>query len=90
MQEVGWSLMITTLKPTTGLHLHATGASSVAPTRAATAREVPESRSNQGLPFVIGALLGLLVVLALAVWAYLMLSGGDYSGVIDLTQEFAR
>jgi hypothetical protein len=31
-----------------------------------------------------------LVVLALAVWAYLMLSGGDYSGVIDLTQEIAR
>jgi hypothetical protein len=57
---------------------------------AATTREVPESRSNQGLPFVIGALLGLLVVLALAVWAYLMLSGADYSGVIDLTQAFAR
>jgi hypothetical protein len=55
----------------------------------ATAREVPESRSNQGLPFAIGALLGLLVVLALAVWAYLMLSGADYSGVIDLTQAFA-
>jgi threonine/homoserine/homoserine lactone efflux protein len=87
---VGWSLMITTLKPTTGRHLHATGASSVAPMTAATAREVPGSGSNQGLPFVIGALLGLLVVLALAVWAYLMLSGGDYSGVIDLTQEFAR
>ena len=82
--------MITTLKPTTGRHLHDTGASSVAPMAAATAKEVPESRSNQGLPFVIGALLGLLVVLALAVWAYLMLSSGDYSGVIDLTQEFAR
>jgi len=82
--------MITTLKPTTGRHLHATGASSVAPMTAATVREVPESRSNQGLPFVIGALLGLLVVLALAVWAYLMLSGADYSGVIDLTQAFAR
>ncbi len=56
----------------------------------ATARESPESRSKQRLPFVIGALLGLLVVLALAAWAYLMLSGADYSGVIDLTQEFAR
>ena len=82
--------MITTLKPTTGRHLHGAGASSEAPTTAASAREVPESGSKQGLPFVIGALLGLLVVLALAVWAYLMLSGGDYSGVIDLTQEFAR
>ena len=85
---MGWSLMIATLKPTTGRHLHGAGASSVAPTTAA--KEVPESGSNQGLPFVIGALLGLIVVLALAVWAYLMLSGGDYSGVIDLTQEFAR
>ena len=82
--------MITTLKPTTGRHLHDTGASSGDPMAAATAREVPESGSNQGLPFVIGALLGLLVVLALAVWAYLMLRSGNYSGVIDLTQEFAR
>jgi O-antigen/teichoic acid export membrane protein len=33
--------------------------------------------------------LGLLVVIALAVWAYLMLSGGDYSGAVDLTQVLA-
>jgi cobalamin biosynthesis Mg chelatase CobN len=90
MQEVGWSLMITTLKPTTGRHVDATGLSSGAPMAAATTREVAQRGSNKALPFVIGALLGLLVVLALAVWAYLMLRGGDYSGVIDLTQEFAR
>jgi hypothetical protein len=58
MQEVGWPLMITTLKPTIGRHLHATGASSVAPMTAATEREVPESGSKQGLPFVIGAFWG--------------------------------
>jgi len=82
--------MITTLKPSTGRHLHTSGASSVAPMPAATVRDVPQSGSNQGRPFVIGAVLGLLVVPALAVWAYLMLSGGDYSGVIELTQRFAR
>ena len=69
MQEGGWSLMITTLKPSTGRHLHTSGASSVAPMPAATVRDVPQSGSNQGRPFVFGAVLGLLVVLALAVWA---------------------
>lgn len=83
--------MITTVKPTTGQDLHTTGvAASLAPMTAPTARAVPESRSNRGLPYAIGALLGLLVVLALAVWAYLMLSGGDYSGAIDLTQALPR
>jgi hypothetical protein len=83
--------MITTVKPTTGQDLHTAGvAASVAPMTASTARAVPESRSNRGLPYAIGALLGLLVVLALAVWAYLLLSGGDYSGAIDLTQALPR
>jgi hypothetical protein len=82
--------MITTLKPTTGQHLHTTGiAASAAPMTASTARAVPERRINSGLPYAIGALLGLLVVIALAVWAYLMLSGGDYSGAVDLTQVLA-
>jgi hypothetical protein len=82
--------MITNLKPTTGQHPHTRGvAASVSPMTASTVGSVPESRSNGGLPYAIGALLGLLVVLALAVWAYLMLSGGDYSGAIDLTQTLA-
>lgn len=88
---MGWALMITIVKPTTGQDLHTTGvAASVVPVTASTARAVPESRSNRGLPYAIGALLGLLVVLALVAWAYLMLSGGDYSGAIDLTQALPR
>lgn len=83
--------MITTLKPTTGQHPHTRSvAASEAPMTTPTTGAVPESGSNRGLPYALGALLGLLVVLALAVWAYLMLSGGDYSGAIDLTQVLAR
>jgi hypothetical protein len=89
MQE-GGGLMITTLKPTTEQRLHATGVgASVAPMTASTAREVSEGRGSEGLPIAIGVLVGLLVVLAVAVWAYLVLSDADYSGVIDLTRSLA-
>jgi hypothetical protein len=83
--------MITTLKPTSGQPLHTTGfAASAAPMAASTATTVPESRSNRVLPYAIGALLGLLVVLALAAWAYLLLRSGDYSGAVDLMQPIER
>ena len=81
--------MITTLKPNTEQHVHKGVGAPVAPMTASTTREVPEVRSSEGLPIAIGVLLGLLVVLALAVWAYQLLSGGDYSGVIDLTRSLA-
>lgn len=82
--------MITTLKPTTELPLHATSVGApVAPMAASTVRELPEGRSSDA-PRAIGVLLGLLVVLALAAWAYLMLRSGDYSGIIDLTGSIAR
>lgn len=83
--------MITTLKPAARQHLHdAVVAPSEVPLTAGTFREVPDARSHQGLPFAIGALLALVVVLALAVWAYLVLTGGDYSGVIDLTRSVGQ
>ena len=79
--------MITTLPPTTEEEAARAGSirAGVAPTTDPTASAVPEPADLPLLPYAVGALLGLLVVLALAGWAYLALSGGDYSGVIDLS-----
>jgi hypothetical protein len=89
MQEGGWSLMISTLKPTAEQRPLAAGVDvSAASMTTSTASVGPEGRS-EGVEFAIGALVGLLVVLALAVWAYLILSDGDYSGVVDLTRSLA-
>jgi hypothetical protein len=79
--------MITTLPRTTEEAPPAGAIRSIAaPTTNRAALAVPQARDHPWLPYAIGALLGLVVVLALAAWAFLLLSGGDYSDVIDLSQ----
>ena len=79
--------MITTLPPTTAeVARGGTIRTVAAPGTDSTAIAVVDTTDRPWLPYAIGALLGMLVVLALAVWMYLTLNGGDYSGVIDLSQ----
>lgn len=70
--------MITTLPPTTS-------STSGVPTHPA-AHGVPASQDHPWLPYALGALIGLLVVLTLAAWAYLTLSNVDFTGVVDLSR----
>ena len=54
-----------------------------------TAWTMPEDRSDGWAPFAIGVLLGLLLILALAAWGYLVASSGDYAHIVDLTRSIA-
>lgn len=79
--------MITTLDVTHHQPLHTT----VVPEPVGSnARAVPEVRGHDRMPYALGVLLGLIVVLVLAVWAYLQLSNADYASVVDLTRSLAR
>ncbi len=80
--------MITTLPTPTEHATRASVTSTVAarPAPDSAAAVVPGTGERPWLPYALGVLLGLLVVLALAAWALLMLNGADYSGVVDLSQ----
>jgi hypothetical protein len=47
-------------------------------------------RDRPWVPYVIGALLGLVVVLGVAVWAYVVLGAGDYSHAVDIWLPIPR
>jgi hypothetical protein len=79
--------MITTMPPTTGQAPYVgTIQERTAPGTGPTGVVVPVTRDRPWLPYLIGGLLGLLVILACAAWAFLVLTSGDYSGVIDVSQ----
>ncbi len=70
--------MITTLP-------QATSTNAVVPTDPA-AHAVPAAPNHPWLPYALGALIGLLVVLILAAWGYLALSDADFTGIVDLSR----
>ncbi|HSO03358.1 MAG TPA: hypothetical protein VLQ92_02675 [Candidatus Limnocylindrales bacterium] len=78
--------MITTLPPTEEAARTATASSSAAVPTGSRGLAVPATPDHPWLPYALGALIGLLIVLILAAWGYLALSDADFTGIVDLSR----